>query len=112
MCCDGSNFCQHSKIYCPCIIQKIPRDFSSNFLSAILRGGYTSADRLLSVCIGVGGCVCPISPRAWRDGMDSLQLMKSSHSSASAADDMTALMILAIVNTAPLLGGNAIFLHE
>ena len=64
---------------------------------------------VFSVCICVGCCVCPISPRAWRDGMDSLQLMKSSHSSASAADDMTALMILAIVNTAPLLGGNAVF---
>ena len=34
--------------------------------------------------------------------------MKSAHSSASAADDMTALMNLVIVNTAPLLGGDAV----
>ena len=34
--------------------------------------------------------------------------MKSASSSASADDDMIALMILAIVNTAPLLGGRAV----
>ena len=39
-----------------------------------------------------------------------LQLMNSAPSSASAADDMTALMILAIANTYPLLGGNAVLL--
>ena len=63
---------------------------------------------VLYVCISVGGCVCLIFSSDWRAGMDSLKLMKSSHSSASAADDMTALMVLAIVNTAPLLGGNAV----
>ena len=40
--------------------------------------------------------------------MTSLQLMKSFPSSASAADGMTYLMILAIFNTTPLLVGNAV----
>ena len=40
----------------------------------------------------------------WRAGTASLQLMKSAPSSASAADDMTFLMICATVRTAPLLG--------
>ena len=40
--------------------------------------------------------------------MDSLQLMKSAPSSASAADDMNASIILDIVNTAPLLVGNTV----
>ena len=62
---------------------------------------------VFSVCICVGCCVCPISSRDWYAWMASLQLMKISPSSASTADDMTALMILAIFNTAPLLGGNA-----
>ena len=66
---------------------------------------------VLSVCIGVSGCVCLIYSSDWCYGMASLQLMKSSPSSVSDADDMTALMILAIVNTAPLLGGNAVFFY-
>ena len=40
--------------------------------------------------------------------MDYLQLIKSDPSSTSSDDDMTTLMILAMVNTAPLLGGNAV----
>ena len=55
--------------------------------------------------------MCPISSSDWRSGMASLQLTKFSPSSASAADDMTALMILAILNTAPFLGGNAVFFY-
>ena len=65
---------------------------------------------ILSVYMGLGGCLCPISPSAWRDGMDYLHSMKNTTSSASAADDMTDLMVLEIVNTAPLLGGNVVFL--
>ena len=42
--------------------------------------------------------------------MASLQLMNSYPRSASADYYMTALMILAIFNTAPLLGGNAVLL--
>ena len=63
---------------------------------------------VLSVYIGVGGCLCPIYSCYWRAGMDYLQLTKGAPGSASADDDMTALMILAIVNTDPLLGGNAV----
>ena len=40
--------------------------------------------------------------------MFSLQLMNSAPSSYSSDDDMTALIILAIVNNAPLLVGNAV----
>ena len=53
----------------------------------------TSSDVVLSVCIGVRGCLCPISSWECRAGMASWQLMNRVHSSASAADDMTALMI-------------------
>ena len=61
-----------------------------------------------SVCIGVSGCVFPIYYRAWYYGMASLQLMKSAPSSPYAADDMTVLMILDIVNTDQLFGGNTV----
>ena len=60
--------------------------------------------------MGVGRSLCLISSSAWRASMVYLQLMNSAPSSASAADDMTALMILAIANTYPLLGGNAVLL--
>ena len=58
---------------------------------------------VLSVCIGVGGCLFHISSRAWRAGMALRQFMKSALSSASAAEDMTDLMILVTVRTEPLL---------
>ena len=54
--------------------------------------------------------MCPISSRAFHYGMYSLQLMNRATSSAYDADDMTALIILAIFNTAPLLGGNSVLL--
>ena len=54
--------------------------------------------------------MCPISSRTWRAGINSLQLMNNSPSLASTADDMTALMILVIANTAPLLLGNYVVL--
>ena len=79
-------------------------DFS-RFLEMLL--WTTPCAVILSVCIGVGGCVCHISSSDWCDGMAYFQLTKSAPSSASVADDMTALIILSIVNTAPLLGGNA-----
>ena len=63
---------------------------------------------VLSFCTDFCGFVCPISSRAWRSGVHYLQLMKSAPISASAADDMTTLMILAIINTDPLLGGIAV----
>ena len=63
---------------------------------------------VLYVCIGVGGCVCPIFSTAWHAGMAYLKLIKSATSFPSTADYMTALMSLAIFNTAPLLVGNAV----
>ena len=62
---------------------------------------------LLSVCIGVGGCLWPIVSNAWSAGIASLQLMKMSPNSASAAEDMTAFMICEMVRTDPLFGGTA-----
>ena len=61
---------------------------------------------MLSVCIGVGGCVCPIHSKESRAGMASQNFIKMAPSLASAADDTTALIIWEMVNTAPLLGGS------
>ena len=66
---------------------------------------------MLSVCIGVLGCGCPISSNVIRIGTASLALMYRAPSSASAADVMTALMICTIVRTDPLLGGNGVSFH-
>ena len=60
---------------------------------------------VLLVCIGVGGCSCPIYLRACRAGIASLQLMKRAPSSASAAEEITDLMICEMVTTVPLLAG-------
>ena len=60
----------------------------------------------LSACIGFGGCFCPISSSECRAGMASLQSMYMDTSSASASDDMTVLMICAIVRISPLFGGS------
>ena len=62
---------------------------------------------VLSVCIGVGGCLWPIASNARRAGIASLQLMKRDLKSASAAEDMTAFMICEMVRTDPLFGGTA-----
>ena len=63
---------------------------------------------VLYVYIGAGGCVCPISSSYWRAGIASLQLIKIYLSSASVSDDVISLMILDIVNTDPLLVGDAL----
>ena len=62
---------------------------------------------LLSVCIGVGGCLCPMISSACRAGIASLQFMKRAPSSASAAEDITTLMIWETVRMAPLFAGMA-----
>ena len=62
---------------------------------------------VLSVCIGVGGCLWPIVFNAWRAEIASLQFMKRAPNSASAAKDMTTFMICEIVSTDPLFGGMA-----
>ena len=60
---------------------------------------------VLSVCIGVGGCLCPIIPNAWCAGIASRQLMNRAPRSASAVEDMTDLMIWEIVMTSPFFDG-------
>ena len=67
---------------------------------------------VLSVCIGVGGWGCPISSRVVLAGMASRAFMNNAPISASAADDMTALMICATFNTAPLLGGTSVLFDK
>ena len=62
---------------------------------------------VLSFCIGVGGCLCPMISSACRAGIYSLQFMNRSPSSASAAEDITALMIWETVRMAPLFAGMA-----
>ena len=56
----------------------------------------------LSYWMGVLGCGHPISMSAWLSGTIYLAIMKRPSSSASEADDMTFLIICAIVRTGPL----------
>ena len=63
---------------------------------------------LLSVCMGVFGCLCPISCRRLRIGTASHALMYNAPNSASAALDMTPFMIFDMLRIAPLLGGSSV----
>ncbi len=62
---------------------------------------------VLSVCIVAGGCLWPISSKVRHWGTASQALMKRAPGSASAADDMTALMGTGMLSTAPLSIGSA-----
>ena len=59
----------------------------------------------LSHWMGVLGCGHPILMSSWRSGNISLEMVKSPASSASEADDMTVLIICAIVRNGPLWRG-------
>ena len=59
----------------------------------------------LSVCSGVGGCLCPISSRMIRMYTASLAMMYNAANSASVADVMTCLIMCAMLSTAPLFCG-------
>ncbi len=59
----------------------------------------------LSVCIGVGGCLCPNSSSMILMYIASCAIMYSPARSASVVDDMTFLMMYAMFSTAPLFGG-------
>lgn len=59
----------------------------------------------LSVRMGVRVCGCPISVSIFLMYTASFALTNSAPSSAFAADDMTALIIWAMLRMAPLLGG-------
>ena len=58
---------------------------------------------------GEGGCGQPISMRFFLRGIMDLAQMKRPESSASAAENMTFLMIWAIVRTGPLREGTGVF---
>ena len=60
---------------------------------------------VLSVWMGVLGCLWPISAMSWRIGTALFALIYSAPSSALAALDTTTLSILEMLRTAPLLGG-------
>ena len=79
---------------------------------ALVRVGWILLDTtpiavLLSVCIGVLGCLCPNFSKVFLIGTASLALKYNPPSPVSAAEDMTALIIFATVCTAQLLGGTS-----
>ena len=59
--------------------------------------------------MGEGGCGQPISRTVFFRGIMALAQMKKPESSALAAEDMTFLMIWAIVRTGPLIEGTGVF---
>ena len=59
----------------------------------------------LSVWSGVAGCGWPISTRVVLSTVPSFAFKKRAPSSASAAEDMTCLRILAMLRIGPLGGG-------
>ena len=59
----------------------------------------------LSVCMGVAGCLCPISSYIILIYTASLAIIYSAASSASVADVITCLMMWAMLRMALLLGG-------
>ena len=65
----------------------------------------TPIDVELSHWMVVLGCDHPIFMSAWRSGTISSDMVKRPASSDSAADDMTFLIICAIVSTGPLWRG-------
>ena len=60
---------------------------------------------------GRGGCGQPISMRVFLRNIITLAQMKRPESSSSAAEDMTFLIIWAIVRTSPLREGTGVFLE-
>ena len=72
----------------------------------------TASDISLSVCSGVGGCLCPYSSCTILMFTASRAIMYIPASSASVADDMTFLMMCAMFSTAPLFGGMVVLLDR
>ena len=64
-----------------------------------------TTDVALSTCAGVGCCGQPISIIVWLNPTHLRALINKEANSASAADDITNLIICAIVSTAPLKVG-------
>jgi hypothetical protein len=66
----------------------------------------------LSVCSGVGGCLCPISSRMILMYTASLAIMYNPAHSTSVAEDITCLIMWAIFSTALLFGGIGVSLDK
>ena len=64
----------------------------------------------LSVCSGVGGCVCPISSSIILMYTASLAMMYNPARSTLVADGMTSLMMCAILSTSLKLFGGMVVL--
>jgi hypothetical protein len=62
----------------------------------------------LSNCIGVAGCGCPISVNVIRRMVPSFSLVNCAQISASAADDITFLMIPVCASAPPLLSTSGV----
>jgi hypothetical protein len=58
---------------------------------------------VLSVYIGVGGCLCPNFPNVVRRNAPSLVFMKTAPIYASAAEDITFLRTLMMIKIAPFV---------
>ncbi len=66
----------------------------------------------LLVCIGGGGCLCPNSLSIILMYTASHAMMYSPASSALVANDMTFLIMCAMLSTAPLFGGMVVSLER
>ena len=72
----------------------------------------TPFDVKLLVCIGFGGCGCPIYVSMFLRWKASFALMKNPLSSASGAEAMTAFVIYAMLRIAPLFGGISVLVDN
>ena len=72
----------------------------------------TASAIALSVCSGVGGCLCPNSSSMILMHTVLRAIVYSPASYASVADDMAFLMMCAMFSTAPLLGGMVVSLDR
>ncbi len=66
----------------------------------------------LSVCSGVGGCLCPNSSRMILMYTASLAIMYSPADSTSVAEDIMCLIMWAMFSTTPLFGGIGVSLDR
>ena len=65
----------------------------------------TASSIVLSVCNGVGGCLCPIFSSTIPIYTESCAMMYSAAISASVADVMTCLIMWSMLRIAPLFCG-------
>ena len=72
----------------------------------------TASAIALLVCIGVGGCLCPILSRMILMYTASLAMMYRAASSAYVTDDMMFLMTCAMLRIAPLFAGICVLLNR